>query len=364
MRNDKEFKAKNRDTNFIKEKNVDTVVERYGRTAKEDISVSERNKRYRQSENETVYTEAQPLIQTEVQNNNTEIQADEKPHTVQNEISSQAVPDIPKPPEPKHTSVTSAVAKKAIRKHHRHNSILTHTADNDNNSSNDAQFLHNDKDSADENKSYQPETGAPESLPKQQNAENDKYDFTEEKHKSEKAFDRASKNSDFELGAKSDTVSPTEKLSADTKKQAQKKALQKKRVKEHSTSKYDIQEAVSKSETAFERTEPKEDFSFVKERDYAFERDKSADIPQRTDVSFERKKPNTESKDKRDTKKQKQRSTKRDTKTDVKADGKKSNSGDTKTDAGRKRKKLDLNLRTKKSPVPRYIKRSRQRILS
>lgn len=349
MRNDKEFKAKNRDTNFSKEKSTDTIVERYGRTAKEDTSVSERNKRYRQSENETVSTEAQQPIQAEVQNDNTEIQTDEKPHTVQNEISSQAVPDIPKPPEPKHTSVTSAAVKQAVRKHHRHNSMLTHTADNDN-SSNDAQFSHNDKDGADENKSNQQETGASDKAPKQQNAENDKYDFTEEKHKSEKAFDRVDGNTDFQLGGQSETVSHTETKPSDEKKQTQKKAIQKKRVKEDKSSKYDIQEAVSKSETAFERTEPKEDFSFGKEHDYAFERDKSADIPQRTDVSFERKKSDTENKDKRDTKKQKQRSTKRDTKTDVNNGGAKAKNGDTKTDDKQKKKKSRLKFEDEKKP--------------
>ena len=221
MRNDKEFKAKNRDTNFSKEKSIDTVVERYGRTAKEDTSVSERNKRYRQSANETVSTETQQPIHTEVQNDNTEMQSDEKPHTVQNEISSQVVPDIPKPPEPKHTSVTSAVAKQAIRKHHRHNSMLTNTADNDN-SSNDAQFWHNDKGGTDEIKSYLPESSASENLPKQRNVENDKYDFTEEKHKSEKAFDRVGNKSDFELGTKTDSVPTKAEAQADKKKQTQK----------------------------------------------------------------------------------------------------------------------------------------------
>ena len=349
MRNDKEFKAKNRDTNFSKEKSTDNVVERYGRTAKEDKSFSERNKRYRQSENETVYTEAQQPIQAEVQNDNTEIQTDEKPHTVQSEISSQAVPDIPKPPEPKHTGVTSAAVKQAVRKHHRHNSMLTNTADNDN-SSNDAQFWHNDKGGTDEIKSYLPKSSASDKAPKQQNAENDKYDFTEEKHKSEKAFDRAGNKSDFELGAKTDSVPPKAEAQADEKKQTQKKAIQKKRVKEDKSSKYDIQEAVSKSKTAFERTEPQEDFSFGKEHDYAFERYKSADIPQRTDVSFERKKSDTENKDKRDTKKQKQRSTKGDTKTNVKSDGATVRNGDTKTDDKQKKKKSRLKFEDEKKP--------------
>ena len=88
--------------------------------------------------------------------------------------------------------------------------------------------------------------------------DNGNYDFTEQTHNPDEAFDRVNGNSDFQLGADS------EKDSADSKsKQPDKnRAYQKKRVKTEKTAEYNIKEAVDAGDTVFDRVTEKEDFVF------------------------------------------------------------------------------------------------------
>ncbi|MFQ8924671.1 MAG: hypothetical protein ACLR7H_03605, partial [Hominilimicola sp.] len=88
--------------------------------------------------------------------------------------------------------------------------------------------------------------------------DNGNYDFTEQTHNPDEAFDRVNGNSDFQLGADS------EKDSADgnPKQPDKNRAYQKKRVKTEKTAEYNIKEAVDAGDTVFDRVTEKEDFVF------------------------------------------------------------------------------------------------------
>ncbi len=88
--------------------------------------------------------------------------------------------------------------------------------------------------------------------------DNGNYDFTEQTHNPDEAFDRVNGNSDFQLGA------DFEKDFADgnPKQPDKNRAYQKKRVKTEKTAEYNIKEAVDAGDTVFDKSNGKRGFCF------------------------------------------------------------------------------------------------------
>lgn len=243
---DKEFKARNKDTDFSKKVEADTVLGRQSAKGSAKPFTSSEHNRYQQKFLDT----EKPLDTSTVQNpsDNQEILKSTENNTEQQEdlenINLDSQPDIPYSPPtnepPKSGGFSNAVTTAARNKRYQRKfnqkkfdvDITEHSADS----------------TAEET---QPDSA--EAL-----KDNGNYDFTEQTHNPDEAFDRVNGNSDFQLGADS------EKDSADgnPKQPDKNRAYQKKRVKTEKTAEYNIKEAVDAGDTVFDRVTEKEDFVF------------------------------------------------------------------------------------------------------
>lgn len=248
---DKEFKARNKDTDFSKKVEADTVLGRQStRESAKSFTSSGRNKPYQQkfSENET------PLDTSTVQNpsdsqeilkpteNNTEQQED-----LEN-IHLDRPADIPHSPpssEPPKKGGFSNVITTAARNKRYQRKFNQKTFD--------ADFLKHDTENSADRTAAEPQTDNAELT-----AENENYNFQETAHNSDEAFDRIKGNSDFQLGADSEKDSAAGK----PKQPDKNRAYQKKHVKTENTAEYNIKEAVDAGDTVFDRVTEKEDFVF------------------------------------------------------------------------------------------------------
>ena len=248
---DKEFKARNKDTDFSKKVEADTVLGRQStRESAKSFTSSGRNKPYQQkfSENET------PLDTSTVQNpsdsqeilkpteNNTEQQED-----LEN-IHLDRPADIPHSPpssEPPKKGGFSNVITTAARNKRYQRKFNQKTFD--------ADFLKHDTENSADRTAAEPQTDNAELT-----AENENYNFQETAHNSDEAFDRIKGNSDFQLGADSEKDSAAGK----PKQPDKNRAYQKKHVKTENTAEYNIKEAVDAGDTVFDRVKEKEDFVF------------------------------------------------------------------------------------------------------
>lgn len=248
---DKEFKARNKDTDFSKKVEADTVLGRQStRESAKSFTSSGRNKPYQQkfSENET------PLDTSTVQNpsdsqeilkpteNNTEQQED-----LEN-IHLDRPADIPHSPpsnEPPKKGGFSNVITTAARNKRYQRKFNQKTFD--------ADFSKQNTEHSADSTAEEMQTDNAEPV-----KENDNYNFQESANNPDEAFDRVTGNSDFQLGADSEKDS----AAGNSKQPDKNKTYQKKRIKTEKTAEYNIKEAVDAGDTVFDRVTEKEDFVF------------------------------------------------------------------------------------------------------
>lgn len=243
---DKEFKARNKDTDFSKKVEADTVLGRQSAKDSAKPFTSSEHNRYQQKFLDT----EKPLDTSTVQNpsdnqeilksteNNTEQQEDLENINLDSQSDISYSPPTSEPPKSGGFSnaVTTAARNKRYQRKFNQKTfdvdITEHSAD----STSEETQIDNAKASKD----------------------NGNYDFTEQTHNPDEAFDRVNGNSDFQLGADYEKDS-----AADNPKQPDKnRAYQKKRVKTEKTAEYNIKEAVDAGDTVFDRVTEKEDFAF------------------------------------------------------------------------------------------------------
>ena len=243
---DNEFKARNKDTDFSKKVEADTVLGRQSAKGSAKPFTSSEHNRYQQKFLDT----EKPLDTSTVQNpsdsqeilkpteNNTEQQED-----LEN-INLDSQPDIPYSPPtnepPKSGGFSNAVTTAARNKRYQRKfnqkkfdvDITEHSADS----------------TAEET---QPDSA--EAL-----KDNGNYDFTEQTHNPDEAFDRVNGNSDFQLGADS------EKDSADgnPKQPDKNRAYQKKRVKTEKQQSTTSKKRLTQAIRFFDRVTEKRGFCF------------------------------------------------------------------------------------------------------
>lgn len=248
---DKEFKARNKDTNFSKKVEADTVLGR--QSAKENakpFTSSERNKPYQQkfSENEKPFdtsTVQNPSDSQEIlkpTENNTEQQED-----LEN-IHLDRPADIPHSPPssepPKKGGFSNAVTTAARNKRYQRKF---------NQKTFDADFSKQNTEHSADSTAEEMQTDNAEPV-----KENENYNFQESANNPDEAFNRVTGHSDFQLGADSEKDSAT----GNPKQPDKNKTYQKKRIKTEKTAEYNIKEAVDAGDTVFDRVTEKEDFAF------------------------------------------------------------------------------------------------------
>lgn len=247
---DKEFKARNKDTDFSKKVEADTVLGRQSAKGSAKPFTSSEHNRYQQKFLDT----EKPLDTSTVQNpsdnqeilksteNNTEQQEDLENINLDSQSDISYSPPTSEPPKKGGFSnaVTTAARNKRYQRKFNQKTFDYDISEHNTEHSADSTAEETQTDNAEASK------------------DNGNYDFTEQTHNPDEAFDRVNGNSDFQLGADS------EKDSADSKsKQPDKnRAYQKKRVKTEKTAEYNIKEAVDAGDTVFDRVTEKEDFVF------------------------------------------------------------------------------------------------------
>ena len=249
---DKEFKARNKDTNFSKKIEADTVLGRQSaKESAEPFTSSGRNKLYQQkfSENE------KPLDTSIVQNpsdSQTEILKPTENNTEQQEdlenIHIDRPADIPHSPpssEPPKKGGFSNTVTKAVQNKRYQRKFNQKTFD--------ADFSKQNAEHSADSTAEEPQRDNAEPV-----KENENYNFQESAHNPDEAFDRVTGNSDFQLGADSEKDSEA----GNPKQPDKNRAYQKKRAKTDKSAEYNIKEAVDTSDTVFDRVTEKEDFVF------------------------------------------------------------------------------------------------------
>ncbi len=250
---DKEFKARNKDTDFSKKIEADTVLGRQSAkdNAAQSVSSSKRNKPYQQHFSESEISVDNPTVQNPSDSQSEILKPTENITEQQEDLENIQIDrpaDIPYfPPTsepPKKGGFSNAITVAARNKRYQRKF---------NQKAFEVDFSENNTEHSADSTTEETQTDNAEPV-----KENDNYNFQETTHNPDEAFDRVNGNSDFQLGADSETDSADSKPKHTDKN----RAYQKKRVKTEKTAEYNIKEAVDASDTVFDRVTEKEDFAF------------------------------------------------------------------------------------------------------